>query len=222
MFRSYEGRRRRWRLPSWLVLLLGGVAAGAVAVVVVQERYLAPRLSAVASAELRGAFEQAELERMRLRGELAEVSKRLELTLAERKLLSTQLDASRATGERLREDLASVVASLPADRRGGAVEVRAGRFTAKAGVLSYNVVLVRERGGGKSAPGVLQFLVEGASDRGTQTSVALKPIALAAGNHEVVRGSLPLPEGFRPQQTTVQVLDRVAGKSLGMRVILVQ
>jgi len=36
-----------------------------------------------------------------------------------------------------------------------------------------------------------------------------------------VRGSLPLPQGFRPQQTTIQVLDRVGGKLLGMRVIYV-
>jgi hypothetical protein len=38
----------------------------------------------------------------------------------------------------------------------------------------------------------------------------------------VVRGSLALPDGFRPRQTTVQVLDRPGGKLLGMRVILVK
>jgi hypothetical protein len=30
-----------------------------------------------------------------------------------------------------------------------------------------------------------------------------------------------LPQGFRPQRTTVQVLDRVGGKLLGMRVMYV-
>jgi len=49
--------------------------------------------------------------------------------------------------------------------------------------------------------------------------VALTPIALTLGSHGVLRGSLQLPEGFKPRQTTVQVLDRAAGKSLGMRVL---
>ena len=57
---------------------------------------------------------------------------------------------------------------------------------------------------------------------GTPTSLKLKPIALNLGSHEVMRGSLPLPEGFKPRQTTVQVLDRAAGKPLGMRVLRVR
>jgi hypothetical protein len=40
--------------------------------------------------------------------------------------------------------------------------------------------------------------------------------------HEIVRGRIELPEGFKPQQTTVQVLEREAGRSLGMRVLLVK
>jgi hypothetical protein len=36
-----------------------------------------------------------------------------------------------------------------------------------------------------------------------------------------LRGSLPLPDAFVPRQTTIQVLDRVGGKVLGMRVMLV-
>jgi hypothetical protein len=37
----------------------------------------------------------------------------------------------------------------------------------------------------------------------------------------VVRGSLALPEGFRPRQVSIQLLDREGGKLLGMRVLLV-
>jgi len=32
---------------------------------------------------------------------------------------------------------------------------------------------------------------------------------------------VPLPQGFRPQQATVQVLDKPGGKLLGMRVMYV-
>lgn len=222
-FSSYGSRRSRCALPRWLVLLLAGAAIGAGGVVVVQERYLPPRLSATASAELRSAYSQADLDRQRLKAELGEANKRLETTQSEKGGLADALAASRATAERLRDDLGSVVAGLPPDPRGGSVEVRAGQFTAKGAVLNYSVVLMREaRNGNKPLPGILQLVVAGESARGAPTTVALAPIPLSGGSQEVVRGSLPLPDGFRPRQTTVQVLDRAAGKPLGMRVILVK
>ena len=64
-------------------------------------------------------------------------------------------------------------------------------------------------------------MVAGESARGTPTTVSLEPVALSLEGHEVIRGSQPLPEGFRPRQATVQILDRVGGKQLGMRVLLV-
>jgi hypothetical protein len=221
-FEPYGRRRSRWRLPRWLVLLLVGMAIGAAGVVIVQERYMPPRLSASASAELRSALEAANAERLRLKGELGETTKRLAAALADTKGLSDELATSRASAEHLRADLLSVVAALPPDPRGGGVEVRAGRFTAKGGMLAYDVVLTRERAGDKPMAGVMQFVVEGESARGAQATSTLKPVALSIGSQEIVRGSLALPEGFRPRQTTVQVLDRISGKSLGMRVMLVK
>ena len=222
IFQSYGRRRSRWRLPRWLVLLLVGVVAGAAAVITVQERYLPPRLSAGASAELRSAFEQADVERLRLRHALAESAKRLQTTLSERQAVADELAASLASTVRLRDDVAAVVAALPPDPRSGAVAVRAGRFTVKGGVLEYDVVLTRERAAGKATPGTLQLLVAGESGRGTPAVLAPTSIPMSLANLAVLRGSLPLPAGFKPRQTTIQVLDQPAGKSLGMRVMLIQ
>src|SRR5258706_7462876 len=221
-FERYGRRRPRWRLPRWLVLLLFGTAIGAGSVVVVQERYLPPRLSARASAELHSALEEANAERVRLKGELGETTKRLHSALADTKGLTDELATSRASAGRLRDDLLSVVAALPPDPRAGGVEVRAGRFTARGGMLGYDIVLTRERGDGKPIAGVMQLVVQGESARGAQASAPLKPVALSIGSQEIVRGSLPLPEGFRPRQTTVQLIDHASGKSLGMRVMLVK
>jgi hypothetical protein len=88
-------------------------------------------------------------------------------------------------------------------------------------MLDYGVVLTRQRATGKPMSGVMQFVMEGESARGTSARVTLQPVAVSIGSHQVLRGSQPLPEGFRPRQTTIQVLDRSAGKLLGMRVILV-
>jgi hypothetical protein len=219
VFEPYGRRRSRWRLPRWLVLLLLGIAIGAGGVVVVQERYLPKRLSADASARLSGAFEQADADRLRLKTELGETTKRLAAALADKQSLADDLATSRAAADRLRDDVVSVVASLPPDPRGGGVEVRAGRFTAKAGMLAYDVVLTRERATAKPMAGTMQLVVAGESARGS-TTVTLKPIALSLGSHEIVRGSLPLPDGFTARQATVQVL--ASGKPVGMRVMLVK
>jgi hypothetical protein len=63
--------------------------------------------------------------------------------------------------------------------------------------------------------------VVGAPPGGRETTVALKPVTLTVGAHEVVRGSVRLPDDFTPRQTTVQVLDR-ASRPLGMRVLRVE
>ena len=204
------------------MLLLGGIVLGAVGVVVVQERYLPPRLSADASTRLRSEFEQADAQRAKLKSELAENSRRLTAALADKQALTDELAAGRSRIEQLREDVSAVVASLPPDPRGGSVEVRAARFAAKGGMLDYDVVLTRERAAGKPMAAVMQLVVAGESARGNESAVSLKPVALSIGSHQVARGSLPLPEGFKPRQTTVQVLDRTGGKALGMRVLLIR
>jgi hypothetical protein len=44
-------------------------------------------------------------------------------------------------------------------------------------------------------------------------------VPVSVGLYDAVRGSVPLPQGFKPRQTTVQVLDKVGGKVMGSRVI---
>ena len=221
-FDPYGSRRSRARVPRWLVLLLLGIAIGAAGVIVVQERYLPPRLSAAAGAELRSSFEAADAERTRLKTQLGDTSKRLAAALAESKSASDALAANHDHMEQLRDDVASAVTALPPDPRGGSVEVRAARFSTKGGSLVYDVVLTRDRASAKPMTGVMQLVVAGDGARGADTAVTLKPVALSIGTHQILRGSLALPDGFKPRQTTVQVLDRVGGKSLGMRVLPVK
>lgn len=222
MFDSLGTGRPRRRVPRWLLLLLSGLLIGAAAVLVAQERYLPPRLSAGESAALRAAFQQAEGERQRAQAELAQAQQQLRQLRAENGELADDLRSTRDTVGQLREDLGSLVQTLPPDPRGGSVEVRAGQFSSRDGALDYQVVLSREGSARQPLAGVMQLTVAGETAQGVPTTLALKPIALSLGRHEVMRGSLPLPDGFKPRQTTVQVLGRGAGKPLGMRVLLVR
>ncbi len=42
---------------------------------------------------------------------------------------------------------------------------------------------------------------------------------VSVGPYDTVRGTLPLPRGFRPRRTTIHVLDKVGGKIVATRVI---
>jgi hypothetical protein len=222
VFHAYGQRRSSWRLPRWLVLLLTGTALGVAAVVGVQERLLPPRLSVGESAALRSAFDTADAERQQLRSSLAQTQQRLATAEAAHKAQVDELASARVGLTRLREDLAAVVTALPPDPRGGTVAVRAGRFSVKGNQLSYDLVLTRDRASSKPLPSTLRLLVAGANDRGVPTTAPAKTQLLQLGSHEVVRGSMPLPPGFKPQQTTVQLLDPNAGTAQGMRVLQVR
>ena len=65
-------RRSRARVPRWLVLLLAGIAVGVAGVLIVQERYLPPRLSYSDTIELRNSYETTEAARVKLKSELGE------------------------------------------------------------------------------------------------------------------------------------------------------
>lgn len=217
-FEPYGRRRSRFGMPRWLVLLLLGVVLGAGGVLYVQERHLPPRLSTEASAQLRGSFERADAERQRLQAELAAVAERLRRTLDDNKRLAADVEGRGETVQRLRHDIAALVASLPPDPRNAPVAVRAARFEVQGDTLAYNVVLSRDRAGANPFGGVMQLVVAGASGRAGDT-VAPAPVPVSVGAYDTVRGSLPLPQGFKPRQTTIQVLDKVGGKLMGMRVI---
>ena len=217
-FEPYGRRRSRRGVPRWLALMLVGIGIGAGGVLFVQERYLPQRLGAEASAQLRASFERAEAERQRLQKELAATTERLRGSLDENRRLASESSARGESVRRLRQDIASIVASLPPDPRNAPVAVRAARFEVQGDTLAYDVVLSRQRGGANPFAGVLQFVVAGASGRGNDT-IALTPVPISVGLYDTVRGSLPLPQGFRPRQTTIHVLDKVGGKLMGMRVM---
>jgi hypothetical protein len=221
---SYGSRRSRgWRPPRWLVLLLLGMAAGAGGLWLLQEQYLPPRLSAQASSELRSAYEQADAERRNLKTQLDSTTQQLAAAQATTQRQSDELAAPRAAAQKLRDDMTALIAALPADPRGGAVEVRTARFAMQGNAMTYDVVLTRERAdAAKPLAGVMQLSVLGLTARGAETTLALKPVEVSVGSHALVRGSLPLPDGVQPRRVTVQVQDAPGGKTLGMRVMLVK
>jgi hypothetical protein len=221
-FDPYGRRRTHRRVPRWLLLLGAGVLAGAAGVLFVQHELMAPRLSFAESEHLKASYAQADAERNRLQQTLAETQRKLDTTVAEHQRLLKDTQEGRQTVARLREELQSLVAALPPDPRGGAVQVRAAKFSTGGGKLHYDVML--SRSGAASAPlnAVMQLVVAGSTGKGPETRVKLEPVALQMSSFENLKGGLPLPEGFDPRQATVNVLDAQQAKLLGMRVLAVK
>jgi hypothetical protein len=219
---SYS-RRRTDPVPRWLVLLAVGIAAGAGGLWLLQEEYLPPRMSATESQQLRAAFDQADAERKSLKSQLAATAKQLETEQATTQRQNQELAKPRAEAQKLRDDMAALIGALPADPRGGEVQVRAANFVAQGNALAYDVILTRDaKADTKPMTGVMQFSVLGLTPRGAETTVALKPVQIALGGHGLLRGSLPLPDGVRARQVTVSVHESAGSKALGMRVMLVR
>ena len=219
-FEPYGSRRKGVRFPRWLTFLLAGIVVGAGGLFYVQERYLPPRLSPSESAALRTNFEQADTERKALKGQLAETSKKLDTVLAEKATTTDLLNKERKALEPLRSEIAALVAVLPPDPRGGAVEVRGGQVSTRDGKLDYAVVLTRDKAA-KPLNAQMKLTLAGDASKGGESNIAIDPIPVTVGSHEIARGTANLPAGFKPRQATIQVLD-AAGKPLGMRVLLVK
>jgi hypothetical protein len=222
VFDPYRHQRRRGGLPRWAWLLLTGLAIGAGGVILAQERWLPPRLSAAESARLRSAFEQAEAERNRLQQTLTATTRERDEARSARDALVKERDDLAARVEAFDADLAFAVDGLPPDPREGAVALRAVQASARQGALHYAVALSHGQPGGRAIDGVLQLEVSGQAADGSERRVTLQPVERSIAPREVMRGSVPLPSGFRPSQATMRVVDRKSGQRLGMRIALVR
>jgi len=217
---SYSSRKAKKRLPRWLLLLLIGLVAGIGGTIYVQEQVLPPRLSAGASAAMRDALGATESDRASLRTELEGTSGKLDAAQSEARRLGAELAANQQAVARARDDVDFLVGALPADPRGGVVEIRAARFRAGRGALEYEIALAAGRG--RSAAAVVELVVTGDGGRAGPGTVTLDPVPLPAAANSVLRGRASLPDGFSPLQCAVRVLDRPGGQLLGMRLLNVR
>ncbi len=217
---AYGGRRSR-SVPRWLLWLLAGIVVGAGGLFYVQEEYLPPRLTAVDSQRLQARVGELDAERQRLQAALDKASAEAKAAQGGGERLAAELADARQSVERLRTDLALFDDVLPPDPRGGAVAVRAAKFSNDDGRLAYHVLLTRERKGGKAFAGAMQLAVAG-ERAGRNETIDLGPVEVSLVDYQHLRGNLPLPAGFAARQVTIRVLDRAGGALQGMRVLNVR
>ena len=223
---------RRGAMPAWLPWIGSGMIAGALSLFFIQEHFGPPRLTPVesrkitierdAAVQAKVNAEQREVEtRTRLQARLDTALADLEQVrtdLARRNAASAGADATIAD---LRSDVAMYEKMIPPDPRGHPVGIRAARFDRDDGGLNYHVLLSR-REGERPLDGTLQMIVSGKRANGAVERITLPAVPVQIDGYLHVKGQEALPSGFEPSQTSIRVLDKVAGHQVGMRVINLQ
>lgn len=210
-----SGRQSR-RIPAWLVWLLLGIFVGIGAVLFVQQNYLPPRLTAAESARLTQQLAQLQVALGSSQSQLEAANTDIARREAERAELVANLEQARTALQPLQNDVMLLLEALPADPRGGDVQIRAARFFNDNEALDYHVVLTREGQG--QLRGAVQFVVEGRYPNGHTATVELEPLPITLGSFDNVHGQQPLPDGMRARQVTIRVLDQ-GQRQQAMRVI---
>lgn len=223
VFEPYAyGRRRKWAVPRWLLLLLAGIAIGAGGLFYVQEEYLPPRLTPEESQQLQARVGELDAERARLQAALDKATGDARGAQTEGERLAADLAGARASIERLQKDVALFGDVMPPDPRDGAIGVRGARFANDGGQLAYHVLLMREHNGKRPFKGVMELVVAGERASGRSETITLDPVEVSLAGYQHLTGKLPLPEGFAGRQVTIRVLDRAGGTLQGMRVFNVR
>ena len=223
---------RRGQMPAWLPWIGSGMIAGALCLFFVQENFGPPRLSPVEAQKIKterdAAVQDKDSAEKRERETRTSLQSRLDTALADLEKVREDLARRTATSAGadatiagLRSDVAMYEKMLPPDPRGNAVGIRAARFEHENGGLNYHVLLSR-RAGEKPLDGTMQLVVSGKKANGTPERVTLPIVPVQVGNYLHVKGQEALPSGFEPNQTSIRIVDKVAGQQVGMRVINLQ
>lgn len=225
--------RRGTGVPGWLMWLGSGILVGALGLVWIQDRYGPPRLTVTEAREIQAERDKEKNARIeaeqKAETDAAAQQSKIQTLTAELEKIRGDLerriaDSAGADGtiEKLRMDLALFDEVMPPDPRGNPVGVRAARLEADGRDLRYHVLLTRDAKDNRNFNGVMQFVVTGQRASGATDTVTLNAIPVKVGAYQHVKGTQSLPQGFVPRQTSIRVLDKPDGQSVGMRIIHVQ
>lgn len=219
---AYGSSRRKRRIPRWLLLILTGVVLGAGGLLFLQKSYSPQRLTVEQSEQLHYDLTSANNDKQRLQAELSQQGR--ELTLARERLesQSKELDSSRKELQAIKDHIALFIDAMPPDPRGSSPGVNAASFTIKNDALNYAILIMQDKDkADKTFNGTLEMSLNGRYPNGRSGTIELDPISVSLNRYMHLEGSSPVPDGLKPRQVTVKILDGnrrlIATRTLNVR-----
>jgi len=207
----YGYRPRRRRIPRWLVLMLAGMALGAGGLLFLQKSYGPIRLTAEQSEQLHMDLNSANLDKQRLQSQLNQQSYELDDARARLEQQGAQLREAQSALAQVQADLDVLADAIPPDPRGTSPGIRAARFQANPGRLTYRILLMQDADKAQPFTGTMDFAVAGRLGNGRNVTIDLPAIDVALTRYAQFDGVLSLPETMTAREITIRV--RRAGET---------
>ena len=220
----YETSRRRRRMPSWLVLLLVGIALGAGGLLFLQASYGPKRLTIQESQKLTDDLASQTMENQRLQTKLEEVTRSRDSQQQQSGQTIQQLNSQVVSLEKqlspLKEQINLFARTIPFDGRFGPVNINNANFSQEAtgGDVAYNALLMQESASRPTFKGFVEFAFEGRHASGRFETITTPPIPVEFGHYDLIHGKADLPDGFVTRRVNAKLLAADGKRQVTLRI----
>ncbi|NLY27143.1 MAG: hypothetical protein GX049_06275 [Alcaligenaceae bacterium] len=220
---AYGSSRRKRRIPRWLLLILTGIVLGAGGLLFMQKSYGPQRLTVEQSEQLHYDLTSANNDKQRLQAELSQQGRELAQVRERLEAQTRELETGRKELQAVKDHIALFIDAMPPDPRGTSPGVNAATFTFNGDTLNYAVLVMQDKDkAAKTFNGILEMSLAGRYPNGRNGTIELDPIDLTLNRYMHLEGSLPIPDGLKPRQVVVKILDantrrQVATRTLNVR-----
>lgn len=219
----YGYTRRRRRIPRWLVLMIVGIIIGVGGVLFIQESYGPARLTVEESERLHFDLNAATSEVQRLQTELNQTKRSLQQAQQQVEEQSSKISQHDSIVAALEKDITLFARVAPDDPRGTSPGIRSAQFRRGDNhMLNYQILLMQDDEQADEFIGTMSFNVMGRYTNGRQGYIDLDPIAVTFGYYLHSDGDAALPEGFTPQQVTIQIRPEDSDTVVATRILNVR
>lgn len=202
--------------------MIVGIIIGVGGVLFIQESYGPARLTVEESERLHFDLNAATSEVQRLQTELNQTQRSLDQAQEQVEQQASKISQHDSIVAALEKDIELFARVAPEDPRGTSPGIRAAQFRRGEQALNYQILLMQDDEQADEFVGAMHFNVMGRYANGRQGYIDLEPIPLALGYYLHSDGEAALPEGFTPQQVTIQIRPEGSDSVVATRILNVR
>jgi hypothetical protein len=218
---AYGNTRRARRIPRWLVLMFTGIVLGAGGLLFLQKSYGPTRLTAEQSEQLHYDLNSTNMDKQRLQSQFNQQTHDVKETRAILDSQTAELKQAKEQVVKLTADVQLFADAMPPDPRGTSPGIRAASFNYEPGQLTYQILVMQDKGKTETFAGEVELVVAGRYSNGKSGSIDLPPFNFDVRQYTHLHGTAPLPEGFTARQVTIKITPQGSKKLSATRTLRV-